>query len=182
LLVDLSARERARVEFRPFAPVRFESLEVRALEDASTLSELISRVERSWREARTAEGFPSGAEWIVRVVLSGPTPLARELEDEEERSALAEELLDALGALDVVVWTHGTRPLPRGGEHRERQDVLGEALRLLEEVRSGRAALPGLSPEQLAGPEARERMAEYVGELLAGAEGELMDRMLTERG
>jgi DNA repair exonuclease SbcCD nuclease subunit len=181
LLVDLSARERARVEFRPFAPVRFESLEVRALEDAATLSALIARVERTWQEARTAEGYSTGAEWIVRVVLSGPTPLARELEDEEERSALADELHEALGALDVVVWTHATRPRAKGGDHRERQDVLGEALRLLEEVRSGRTVLPGVTHEQLAGAEAREHMARYIGEVLAGAEGELLDRMLAER-
>jgi DNA repair exonuclease SbcCD nuclease subunit len=181
LLVDLAAKERARVEFRSFAPVRFESLEVRSIEEEGTLSGLISGIVRSWEGARAAEGASPRAEWIVRVVLSGPTPLARELEEEEERSALAEELREALGVLDLVVWTHGTRPLPRAGDHRERQDVLGEALRLLDEVRSGRSVLPGLDPEQLAGPEARDRLTQYVEELLVGAESELMDRMLTDR-
>jgi hypothetical protein len=181
LLVDLAAKERARVEFRSFAPVRFESLEVRSIEEEGTLSGLISGIVRSWEGARAAEGASPRAEWIVRVVLSGPTPLARELEEEEERSALAEELREALGVLDLVVWTHGTRPLPRAGDHRERQDVLGEALRLLDEVRSGRSVLPGLDPEQLAGPEARDRLTQYIEELLVGAESELMDRMLTDR-
>src|SRR5688572_17425674 len=114
LLVDLSTKG-ARVEFRSFAPVRFENIELRSLEGESTLSALIQRVVRAWEEARAAEGPPAKAEWIVRVVLSGPTPLARELDDEDERSALAEELTEALGALDVVVWTHHTRRIPKAG-------------------------------------------------------------------
>lgn len=180
LLVDLS-KQGARVEFRSFAPVRFEILDVKSLEGEATLSALIARVVRAWQDARSAEGSSKEAEWIVRVVLSGPTPLARELDEEDERRALGDELAEALGALDVDVWTHGTRSLPKAGDHRERQDVLGEALRLLEEVRSGRAVLPGVDPEQLAGPEAKDGLTEYVAELLAGAEGELLDRLLAER-
>ena len=113
------------------------------------------------------------------MVLSGPTPFWRELAEEEERSALAVELGERLGALDVDVWARGTHPVLSPEDHRGRQDVLGEALRLLEDVRSGRATIPGLDPAELAGSPGEPReLDEYVRELLAGAEGEILARLL----
>jgi DNA repair exonuclease SbcCD nuclease subunit len=178
LLVDLSAPDAPAVRFRSFAPVRFETLEVRGIEGDATLASLVSRVVRAWEQARSG----AAGEWILRVVLSGPTPLARELEEEEDRAALARELEDALGVLDVDVWTRGTHPVPLAGDHRGRQDVLGEALRLVEAVRAGRAELPGLSADELAAPEAREDVAVYVRTLLDGADGELLARLLVRGG
>jgi hypothetical protein len=179
LLVDLGRPDVPRVDFRPFAPVRFETLEVRGLEAESTAAGLVFRVARAWQEVRRAEGeSTTSGEWIVRVLLAGPTPLARTLEDPEERAALARELEVALGALDVDVWTRGTHTPPLVGDHRGRQDVLGEALRLLEDVGAGRVELSGVGAEDLAGPEAREDLAAYVRSLLAGNEGELLSRLL----
>jgi DNA repair exonuclease SbcCD nuclease subunit len=181
-----------RVEFRSFAPVRFETLEVRGLDGESSVPGLVSRVTRAWREARLAEvaalphrasagGTPppqTSRDWIVRVVLSGPTPLARELEDPDDRTALARELEQSIGALDVDVWTRGTHAPAQPADHRGRVDVLGEALRLLEDVGAGRAELSGLRAEELAGPEAREDLAAYVRARLAGSGGELVARLL----
>ena len=205
LLVDLSRPDAPRVEFRPFAPVRFETLEVRGLEAEGNVSALVGRVVRAWEEVRRAEvgagagaGADAGAgagatrpraahgaqpaEWILRVVLCGPTPLARELEEQEDRAALARELEEALGVLDVDVWTRGTHAPPLVGDHRGRQDLLGEALRLLEDVTSGRSDLPGLRAEDLAGPESRDDVAAYARTLLAGTDGELLARLLASGG
>jgi hypothetical protein len=196
LLVDLSRPEAPRVDFRAFAPVRFETLEVRGLEGEPTVQGLVSRVARAWREARQSEGddvLPGrpGAgtraaaprrDWIVRVVLTGPTPLARDLEDPDDRASLARELESAIGALDVDVWTHGTHTPAQPADHRGRIDVLGEALRLLADLQSGEAELPGLRADDLAGPEAREDLAAYVRARLAGADGELVARLLGTGG
>ena len=105
----------AKVDFRSFAPVRFEILDVKC---AGWRRHPLG-ADRACR-ARVGRGAPRGrvgdkAEWIVRVVLTGPTPLARELGDEDERRALADELAEALGALDVDVWTHGTRLAAQSG-------------------------------------------------------------------
>jgi DNA repair exonuclease SbcCD nuclease subunit len=176
LLVDLARPDAPRVEFRAFAPVRFETLEVRGLEAEGNVSALVERVARAWGDARRAEGV--SAEWVLRVVLSGPTPLARELEEPDDRAALARELEDALGVLDVDVWTRGTHTPPVVGDHKGRQDLLGEALRLLEDVTSGRADLPALRADELAAPEARDDVAAYARTLLAGSDGELLARLL----
>jgi hypothetical protein len=62
-------------------------------------------------------------------------------------------------------------------EHRAREDVLGQALRLVHEARSGAVRLTGLSPEQLKGLDDPKRFHEYVEELLEGGEAEVVSRM-----
>ena len=180
LLVDLTAPDAPKVEFQAFAPLRFETLEVSGLGGEESLTGMITRVVRAWETERRQDGWSGRSQdWIVRVVLSGPTPFWRELAEEEERSALAVELGERLGALDVDVWARGTHPVLSPEDHRGRQDVLGEALRLLEDVRSGRATIPGLDPAELAGSPGEPReLDEYVRELLAGAEGEILARLL----
>jgi len=179
LLVDLQAPDTPRVGFRPFAPVRFETLEVRGLEGEATLPGLVARVARAWHDARREEGG-SAAEWIVRVVLSGPTPLGRELDDEDERAALATELTDVLQALDVEVRTRGTHAVYQTGDHSARQDVLGQALRLLADVRAGRVEVAGLEAADLVGFGARDDLHGFLRELLEDGvvEDELLVRFL----
>jgi hypothetical protein len=104
------------------------------------------------------------------------------LEEPEDRTALARALEEALGVLDVDVWTRGTHTPPVVGDHRGRQDLLGEALRLLEDVTSGRAELPGLRADDLAAPEARDDVAAYARSVLAGTDGELLARLLGTGG
>ena len=179
LLVDLTDRRAPSVEFRPLAPVRFETVRVDGLEDADTLDRLVRRVAAAWEEARRDDDA-AGTAWVARFSLSGGTPLWAPLADEEEREALAGDVADALGLLDVQVWSDGTHPVVRVEEHLGREDVLGAALRLAAAVRSGEAGLPGLAAEELAGldrPDAGDPGA-YVRRLLEGAEGEIVARML----
>ncbi|HZD05799.1 MAG TPA: hypothetical protein VE173_12805, partial [Longimicrobiales bacterium] len=178
LLVDLENRDDPRVEFRAFAPIRWETLEVEGLEDAHTLEALVSRVRRAWDAERSSDAGPAAADWIVRVRLRGPTPLWRVLARSEERRVLADELGATLDALDVVVEAPAVHPVVPVEEHRAREDVLGEALRLVSLVRSGHEPPP---PHlDLVGPEEDEEFREdgYVRSLLEDAEGEILARLL----
>ncbi len=180
LLVEVRRNARAKVEFRSFAPVRFETVTVRGLEEADTLDKLLARLEAAWDEARRADPGDEGTEWIARFRVAGGTPSWKRLGDEEERATLASEAIREMGLLDAEVQAGPLHPVLRVEEHLDRQDVLGDALRLLDDVRSGRATLPGLHAEDLAGldhPDAGDAVA-YVRSLLEGAEGELIARML----
>lgn len=184
LLVELERGTRARIEFRPFAPVRFETVVVTGLEQADTLDRLLARLRASWEEARRSDPGEPGTEWVVRFRVSGGTPGWRRLRDEEERQVLARESAEDIGLLDVEIQAGPLHPVLDPDTHRSRIDVLGTALRLLEDVRAGRASVPGLQAEELAGldrPDAGDAVA-YVRELLEGAEGELIARMLESTG
>jgi len=178
LVVDLGDRHAPAVSFRPVAPVRWETLRVDGLQDADSLDRLERRVVAAWQSA--GEAAPSGTEWMVRVILLGPSPLWRDLRQEESRDVLARELRELLGALEVTVWTDGVHPPVPVEEHRRRADVLGEALRLLEAVRRGDERVEGIDPTELAGVGSDDpRVVEsYVRHLLDGVDGELAARML----
>jgi DNA repair exonuclease SbcCD nuclease subunit len=180
LIAEVARGFLPQVEFVSLAPVRWEDLEVEDIGDAGTVEALTRGIRDRWRAARTVDPDP-GREWMVRVRLSGPSPLWSELADEEDRAHLARELEETLGVLEVTLETLGVHPPVDLEEHRGREDVLGVALRLLEEVRDGRTSLPHLATELAAGPD-DDALAGYLAELLDGAEGELASRLLDREG
>jgi DNA repair exonuclease SbcCD nuclease subunit len=179
-LVDITDRAAPALAFRALAPVRWETLRVDGLQDADSLDRLERKVTHAWRTVRAEEPAPTGTEWMVRVVLDGPSPLWKELRREEDRDVLAREIRQLLGVLDVTVLADRVHPVLAVEEHRKRTDVLGEALRLLEAVRRGEEPPPAFEPGALGGcplddPRAVDR---YVRQLLDGVDGELAARLL----
>lgn len=180
LMVDVERGTKARVRFVPFGRVRFETVPVTGLEQADTLDRLIGRVRASWEDARRDDPGEPGTEWIARFWVAGGTPAWRRLGDEEERLVLAREAAAELGLLDVEVWAGPLHPVVDLAESRARVDVLGATLALLDDVRAGRASVPGLQAEELAGldrPDAGDPAA-YVRSLLDDADGDLIARLL----
>ncbi len=179
-LVDLADRTAPSLTFRALAPVWWETLRVGGLEEADSLDRLERRIASLWRSSESADPGAFAPEWMLRVVLEGPTPLWKELRREEDRQLLAHELRELLGVLDVVVLAEGVHPLLPVDEHRRRTDVLGEALRLVGAVARGEARLSGVDAASLGSltsedPRALEAL---VRRLLEGAEGELAARLL----
>jgi DNA repair exonuclease SbcCD nuclease subunit len=178
----------AECTFHPLAPVRWEVLGMGGIEDVGTVEGLIEAVSAAWEDDRRQDPDP-GAEWMVRVVLSGATPLAGELQEGENLAWLGEELTARLGALEVEVRT-GDIFLPVDLEsHLERDDVLGESLRLIQSLAShggeaGGEELPAGIADELAGLGRDGDPALYLREILGGAEMELVSRILRreERG
>ncbi|NNF13969.1 MAG: DNA repair exonuclease [Gemmatimonadetes bacterium] len=178
LLVDLSDRLAPSVTFRPLAGVRWETLEVDRLDDVGTLDELERTIHFAW-EARREADSGSDAEWMARVVLSGPCPLWSELRRGEEVEMLGRELRDILGAIDVTVLADAVHPVFPIEEHRARTDVLGQALRMVDRLGRGESILD-VDASELVGAPSDDPLAieAYVRRLLADAEGEVAARLL----
>lgn len=184
LMVELSSG-RTRVEFVELAPTRWEVLSVENLESARSLQDLIRTVEAHWAEEREDDPGTSGAQWILRLHLAGPCPLYQELGQEEERRQLGEELATRLELLDVEVRTRAIRPPLDPIAHRDRTDVLGEALRLLEELSRSQGPSPAEVLEIGEGELAalgREELDEYLRDRLQDEGPELLRALLTDRG
>lgn len=175
LLVTLSPGARPLVEFKELAPIRWEDVEVHNPTDATTLDGLVRAVSSQWNEVADGAGVTA---WIARVTISGATPLWRELGREDDQEHLRDELAHRLGLLYVTLRIRGVHPEIRVGEHAVREDVLGQALRLVAAVRSGDAALPDLPAAQLIGLDDQDDLDEYVRALLHEGEEEVLSRML----
>jgi DNA repair protein SbcD/Mre11 len=187
LLVDLSAPRAPLVEFVELAPIRWERLRVEGLESLERIDEVVRRVEEAWREARETDSGRPGTDWLVRAELTGPSPLFRDLGSEEDQAGMAEVLAGTLGLLDMEIRTDAVRPFRRVEPHLDRQDVVGQALRLLRDLvrdpdRSPAAELE-LEPGDLAGYEIGGDAAldEYLRSLLEGEEATLVDALLEDR-
>lgn len=183
LLVDLSEPERPAVEFREFAPVRWEKASVSALEEASTLRRLAAAAVRSWEAARKDDPG-TGVEWMATFELEGPSPLWAELRRPDEAATLEDEIARRLGALGVEVRAERLHPPVRVADHVQRRDVLGAVLRLAAQVSAGEEEL-GVSEGELAGYSAEQHgsVGDYFRELMKGAPEEAASRMLNaERG
>jgi len=182
LLVDLSDRAAPTIAFRALAPVQWDTLEVERLDGVETLDELERLIHVAWRAVRDVEPGPSNVEWMVRIVLSGPCPLWIELRTAENQDMLGRELKGILGALDVAILAGGVYPVVPLDEHRLRTDVLGEVLRLSDDLRNGERSIDHLLVGALAGAPSDDPIAlrAYVRDLLDGADGELAARLLDE--
>ena len=175
LLVDVHPGTKPDVEFKKLAPIQWEDVEIRDPSEATTLDALVETIAEGWH---AVAGSETGTEWIGRIRVSGATPLWRELSGDDDQDHLREELVYRLGLLDLTLEIGSVHPQVQADEHRAREDVLGETLRLVSDVRTGDASLTGLSPEQLIGLDDPERLHEYVAELLDTGEAEVLSRML----
>lgn len=174
LLVDVHPGTSPDVEFKKLAPIQWEDVEVRDPSDATTLDALLEMIAEEWYGVTGGE---TDTRWIGRIRISGATPLWRELSQDDDQNHLRDELAYRLGLLDLTLELGSLYPVVQPDEHRAREDVLGQSLRLVQDVRSGAASLTGLSPEQLIGLDEPERLHEYVQELLDDGDVEILARM-----
>ncbi len=179
LLVEAHPGAAPVVEFRKLAPIQWEHVEVQDPSEATTLDALIETIAEGWDGVTGGE---TGTDWIGRIRISGATPLWRELSWDEDQNHLRDELAYRLGLLDLTLEIGSVHPLVQADEHLAREDVLGETLRLVRNVRSGGTDLTGLSPERLIGLDDPERLKEYVVELLDTGEAEVLSRMYKNVG
>lgn len=178
LLVDLSEPEIPSISFRSLAPVRWEILPISGLEEIDSIDGILERVEAAWREARETDPGEEGLRWMVQLRFSGGCPRWRSLRTDEERRTLEEEVTRILGALDVDARTDRLGPAVDPDRQRERTDILGESLRLLERIRQGEQVLT-VDPADLAGYEAERDgpVGAYVRRLLREKDRELIARL-----
>ena len=182
LLVDLSDRDAPVIRFCSLATVRWDTVDVTHLDTADSLDDLQRLIQNEWAKARKVDAGTSDTKWMVRVILSGACNLWSELRDEENRDALADNLRHTLNdALDVMVVSkdvHAPQPIE---EYRSRNDMLGEALRLCDMIREGKATLETLDPDDLAGLESHdpELVERYIRGLLSspGTDAEVAVRL-----
>jgi DNA repair exonuclease SbcCD nuclease subunit len=171
LVVEARAGVAAEPAFVCFAPVRWEKLQIDRLADCVSPRALVTQLAE-------AVGAISAAsdELIVRIELSGETPLAPLLRKPEEREAIEEDLQTTTGALEIQLRDAGVvRPIDRR-ELRESPSAVARALELIEQAAHDDALLEALAPDELAAAVDPSERITYLRELLSDLPEELIER------
>ncbi|MGE3164216.1 MAG: exonuclease SbcCD subunit D [Planctomycetota bacterium] len=188
-VVSLRAGETPQISFVALAAVRWETVSIDGLEATREFSDLLTTLRSTVAEALRHRSDPDPRDAIsLRVALVGGCPLFRELRSPENLRFLCEELRRSLRDdgpeltgvvefVDVELDARVNRPVDVN-RLRERNDVLGEALRLVEALRSGATALPNIEAEELAGATEGASSADYIRSLLTDADPFLAERLL----
>jgi DNA repair protein SbcD/Mre11 len=176
LLVSLDGRSAPAVTFHPFAPVQWAALEVDGLEQVSNYDQLRAHI--AVRFAEIGDG--ASCEWMLRLTLTGPCPMAGRLETFEHLTELGEELVGDLGVLDVEVRTRALAPPADLAALRAETTVLAEVLRMLEDAAVDDAALEAIAPEALASDVEPANRPAYLRDLLEGLDREAALHLLRD--
>ncbi len=146
LLVEIPGPGRPpRVEFRPLAPVRFETLDVAELEDVRDYQGLLDAVGRRVDRLRRRISAEDGESLCLRLRLSGPCPLVHRVEAED----LAEEVRRRWDLLEVqcdVGALHADLDMEALAQ---REPLVGAVRRIVARLRDGTLAPEGLSVDVL---------------------------------
>ena len=179
LLVTACPREggwRCDSEFLRLGPVEWRKLDL-PLDAVDTLDALEDRLTRLLEESAGALDGSCEA-LIARVTLTGRTPLDDPLRKAEVCADLQERLLH-LAANSPRIWLKDllveTRPLLDEAEYRRREDLLGETMRLIDEMRRHPEQLAELDAAALAPLFSHTRMRKALGPPGPGESRRLLD-------
>lgn len=181
LLVTLRRGAAADVEFQPFAPTRWKHVTLDDLDDVDTVRALVRRLRRVFEEtARDARA----SDWLLRVDLEGPCPLAAELSGASEVDELEDVATERLDVLDVEIRTRHLTPPADVETFRGETHLAGEVLSMVDRVGADDALLDEVAPDVLAGvsTDDAEVRRSYLRSLLEGLEREAVARLVDNEG
>lgn len=179
LLVEIEAGQPPEVTPVPFARTRWETVVLDELAGVATLREL-EEVARSQLLERLDDGptdTPALRDVLVRFELSGPSPLAPELDDSDAVDELEAVLCDHLGVLDVDVQIRDLTPPVDVERFRGEVHLAGEVLDLIQRAAADDAVLAEVSPDVWASlDDEADRAA--IRELLGSLDREAVARLV----
>lgn len=185
LVVELEAGAAPLVRFVELAPTRWERREVGGLDRCRTAPELGDALALAAEEAQ--EQAP-GVELLLRLVPTGPCPLAPALAQPSSREAMEAELRERTGLLEVQLRPSGLHVARSLEELRDHPSALASALELAETWQQDpEAAFRDLPPAhgglQLAGlPADPAQRKAYLQRLTADLPETLLQRAIPAPG
>lgn len=168
------------VDFRPFAPTRWEHLILDNLEEIDTVQALVQQATTAFAEKASDA---RATHWLLRLTLRGACPMASDLSSPDQQDELEQVLAERLSVRDVEVRTRALVPPVDPDEHRGETHLIGEVLDLLDRAGIDDETLDAAAPDVVAGgpndnPEARRA---YLRSLLDGLDREAVARLLEEK-
>ena len=177
LYVEVSKRGLIEPEFIPLSPLVWAHVELACPENTHTAAELISELASHLHQKIDLD---DGREHLVRIVLTGESPLA----DELNRSESLRDLEEIVQSETDVTWLEiRPRSLVRPVDMESyvgSPTVLGEALELLERLPADDELLDRITPKDLA-HSSTEDVRHYLRKLANNMDREAASRLVPEQ-
>ena len=178
LLVTLRDGDQVSVEFKTFSSVQWFDLSLSNLADLQDIEGLFHRAAQAFDEQRGEDGLISVQ--LVRLTLSGMSPVADELRSESSRAHLEKKLAFHLNVDDVEIRLDHFSPVVDVRSFKDEPHLLGEVLKVIDVVSTDRDLLDELTPQVLARKVSDAHKEQYLKSLLAGFDREAIVRLTRE--
>lgn len=173
LYAEISLTSDVETEFLPISPIIWHSITLACPKSGHDFESVAAAI---GDELIQQIDFRDGHQHIVRVTLTGESPLAYELQKLENLEELAERLEEDVDALWIELQTESLVHPANLDEYRESTTVIGEALHLVDELRNDQEVLTTICPPELANKNTSDSAA-YIRSLTENIEKELIDRL-----
>jgi DNA repair exonuclease SbcCD nuclease subunit len=176
LYIELEKNNIPQLEFIPLAPMVWDWVELRCPQGPTTFASLVSELAD---KIRRVTDLADGREHLVRIDLTGESPLANRINDREN----LEELIALIqGEVDVSWLEIRPRGLVRPVQFEQYEGsatVLGEFLGLLKELSDDDKLLEQIRPPHLARTDIQD-VRKYLRGLLPGMDREAAALLIPE--
>jgi len=164
LYVEVDGESAPEPEFLPLSPLIWDEVSVSTGPSISQFAPLTGQIVKKVKERID---FGDGREHLLRVHLSGESPLANELNDPENIKELQEEIRGELDVLWLDIRVSSVVPPVDIDKFRNGQTVLAEVIDLIEKLPGDDELLEEVCPEYIAGSDAEDK-SKYLRRLLDG--------------
>lgn len=178
LLVTLQDENQVSVEFKPFSSVQWFDLSLSNLEDLKDTEGLFHRAAQAFDDQRGEDGSINIQ--LVRLTLTGMSPVADELKSESRRTLLEEKLAYHLNVDDVEIYLEHFSPVVDVSSFVNEPHLLGEVLKIIDVVSTDSDLLDEITPEVLARKITDANKEQYLKSLLTGFDREAIVRLTRE--
>ena len=178
LLVTLRNAEQVSVEFKPFSSVQWFDLSLNTLIDVPDVESLFHVAAQAFDDQR---GEDDGINVrLVRLTLTGMSPIADELKSETRRALLEEKLAFQLDVDDVEICIDNLSSIVDVHAYKGEPHLLSEVLKVIDVVSEDAAILDELSPPILARKISDDLKDQYLKSLITGFDRDAIVRLTRE--
>ena len=178
LLMTMKEGGQVGVEFKPFSSVQWFDLTLNNLIDVEHMEGLFLRVGQVFDDQRGDDDAINVQ--LVRLTLSGMSPLADELKSETRRALIEEKLAFHLNVDDVELCIDQFSSVVDVNGYRNEPHLLGEVLKVIDVASEDSTLLSELAPEILARKIPEDYQDRYLKSLLNGFDREAIVRLTRE--
>lgn len=179
LLVTIDDFGNVLVDFKPLSQIEWHTISVEDLKDIKDYSQLKKYLARVIKEYITEKNLVVN-NTILRLELEGPAYLKKDLEIQENKDQIIEDLLLDINLIDLDLKTNNLTNVVQLNNYREGDHVLAYVMEILDNIEENEEVFKRLKAVTLSNDNIKKtsEKVKYLKELIKGLDEEAVYRMV----